>query len=124
MALGGGEHDVRRPSVAALLLGRVRAGRFAAVFAAPPCLSFSVAHRPALRSRAEPGGVRQVPRRWAEYLAKHNDLAESTAALVEAAAESGTPWAIENPADCGDPADMAWWPAHAPTTRRSGSSRH
>eukprot|EP00965_Chrysotila_dentata_P124735 4123817-Pleurochrysis_carterae.AAC.1 len=61
VALGGEEHDVRRPPEAASLLGRVRAGRFTAVFAAPPCLSFSVAHRPALRSRTEPGGLREVP---------------------------------------------------------------
>eukprot|EP00965_Chrysotila_dentata_P085535 2821514-Pleurochrysis_carterae.AAC.1 len=44
-------------------------------------------------------------------------MAEFTAALVTAAEAVGTPWALENPADCGDPRGLAWWPRfaeHAP----------
>eukprot|EP00965_Chrysotila_dentata_P088062 2907108-Pleurochrysis_carterae.AAC.1 len=73
-ARGGADHDVLRPEVAARLLGWVRSGRFAVVFAAPPCASFSVAHVPQLRSRSEPEGIRPVPAEWAAYVRKHNAL--------------------------------------------------
>eukprot|EP00965_Chrysotila_dentata_P152167 5028437-Pleurochrysis_carterae.AAC.1 len=41
VALGGSDHDVLRDDVAATLLEQIRQGRYAAVFAAPPCSSFS-----------------------------------------------------------------------------------
>ena len=49
--VGGAEHDVRQPLVGQRLIERVRRGDYDVVFAAPPCESFSVAHRPQLRSR-------------------------------------------------------------------------
>eukprot|EP00965_Chrysotila_dentata_P106286 3510456-Pleurochrysis_carterae.AAC.1 len=58
-----------------------------------------------------------MPAEWAAYVEKHNALASFTAALAEAAEESGTPWIIENPADCGEAGGLAWWPRfadHAP----------
>eukprot|EP00965_Chrysotila_dentata_P083311 2748315-Pleurochrysis_carterae.AAC.1 len=58
-----------------------------------------------------------MPRRWARYVAKHNRLAGFAADLVREAHRAGVPWALENPADCGDPASPAWWPRmadHAP----------
>eukprot|EP00965_Chrysotila_dentata_P031435 1047653-Pleurochrysis_carterae.AAC.1 len=64
IALGGTEHDVLRPEVARRLLRAVSAGAYDAVFAAPPCASFSVAHRPQLRSRGEPEGVAHAPPEW------------------------------------------------------------
>eukprot|EP00965_Chrysotila_dentata_P021510 712560-Pleurochrysis_carterae.AAC.1 len=50
-------------------------------------------------------------------MAKHNALAKFTADLVQAADGAGAAWAVENPADCGDPGGAAWWPcfaSHAP----------
>eukprot|EP00965_Chrysotila_dentata_P003863 126312-Pleurochrysis_carterae.AAC.1 len=41
VALGGEDHNVLRAAVARRLLEETRAGRFTAVFAAPPCSSFS-----------------------------------------------------------------------------------
>eukprot|EP00965_Chrysotila_dentata_P063111 2091183-Pleurochrysis_carterae.AAC.1 len=75
VALGGAEHDVLREHVAARLLGWVGSGKFRAVFVAPPCSSFSVAHPARLRSRSEPEGMQPVPAEWAAYLRKHNALA-------------------------------------------------
>eukprot|EP00965_Chrysotila_dentata_P032495 1082789-Pleurochrysis_carterae.AAC.1 len=65
IAQGGADHDVLRSEVADTLLRRVRQGRYTAVFAAPPCSSFSVAHQPRLRSRERPEGVDPMPRKWA-----------------------------------------------------------
>eukprot|EP00965_Chrysotila_dentata_P159280 5261455-Pleurochrysis_carterae.AAC.1 len=51
-----------------------------------------------------------VPAEWATYVHKHNVLAAFTAELVTAADEaSTTTWAVENPADYGDPSRPAWW---------------
>eukprot|EP00965_Chrysotila_dentata_P155682 5145205-Pleurochrysis_carterae.AAC.1 len=85
--------------------------------AAPTCASFSVAHVPQLRSRAEPEGVHPIPARWRRYVAKHNALATFTVDLIETAQAAGAAWMVENPADCGDRSGAAWWPRfdeHAP----------
>eukprot|EP00965_Chrysotila_dentata_P026854 891245-Pleurochrysis_carterae.AAC.1 len=87
------------------------------MFAAPPCSSFSVAHTPRLRTRSEPEGTQPVPPEWAQYLRRHNTLADVTARLVRAADAAGCAWMVENPADCGDPGSVAYWPrfsSHAP----------
>eukprot|EP00965_Chrysotila_dentata_P057835 1917564-Pleurochrysis_carterae.AAC.1 len=50
-------------------------------------------------------------------MTKHNALAGFTASLVQPADDAGAAWAVENPADCGDPDGAAWWPrfaSHAP----------
>ena len=73
--LGGAGHDVLRPEVGDTLLRRIRRGDFDAIFVATPCASYSVAHRPQLRSRRQPGGLADAPHNWRAYLAKHNELA-------------------------------------------------
>eukprot|EP00965_Chrysotila_dentata_P176800 5839201-Pleurochrysis_carterae.AAC.1 len=87
--IGGRDHDLTHPEVAAELLRRVREGHFDADFAAPPCAYFSVAHTPQLRSRAEPKGVQPTPARWRRYMEKHNALAAFTAELIVAAQSAG-----------------------------------
>eukprot|EP00965_Chrysotila_dentata_P071367 2358703-Pleurochrysis_carterae.AAC.1 len=109
LALGRTDHDVLREDVASRLLGWVGEGRFGAVFLAPPCSSFSVAHQPGLRTREEPEGAQPVPEEWARYLRKHNALANFAARMVAAAGAADTPWALENPADYGDREGVAWW---------------
>ena len=63
--VGGAAHDMANPSTAATLIARVATGEFAVVFLAPPCSSYSVAHRPKLRSagrrHAHPGGMGRLP---------------------------------------------------------------
>eukprot|EP00965_Chrysotila_dentata_P057038 1892190-Pleurochrysis_carterae.AAC.1 len=54
-----------------------------------------------------------MPARWTAYMRKHNTLADFTARLVTAAHGAGTPWMVENPADCGEVGGMAWWPSFA-----------
>eukprot|EP00965_Chrysotila_dentata_P139094 4599715-Pleurochrysis_carterae.AAC.1 len=76
-----------------------------------------MAHQPRLRSRERPDGVDPMPRRWVRYVRKHNRLAAFTARLILAAHGADVPWAVENPADCGDASGPAWWPRmadHAP----------
>ena len=44
--IGGAAHDVTDQEVTDKLMAAATAGRYAFVFAAPPCQSYSVAHRP------------------------------------------------------------------------------
>eukprot|EP00965_Chrysotila_dentata_P115820 3828511-Pleurochrysis_carterae.AAC.3 len=116
-AVGGADHDLARYEVAETVLGWVRAGRFDAVFAAPPCASFSVALHPPVRTREQPTGISPAPSGWAHYVRKHNKLADFTGRLLREAQGAGACWMVENPADCGDPSSEAWWPrfsTHAP----------
>ena len=95
------------------LLRRVRRREFDQVFIATPCASYSVAHRPQLRTRRQPDGLANAPPEWRAYLAKHNGLARWTAELIAAAHEAGAAWALENPADRGDRLSPAWWEKYA-----------
>ena len=121
--LGGDAHNVLRSRVAAAIEARVASGEFGLVFLAIPCESFSVAHRPQLRSRGryarglptvvEGGGLGH----WAAYLAKHNRLSDWALGLARITDAAGSLFIIENPSDCGDESSRAWWPrfrAHAP----------
>ena len=110
---GGARHDVLRSEVGDALLRRVRRREFDAVFIATPCASYSISHRPQLRSRRQPGGLENAPPEWRAYLAKHNALARWTAELIDAAHAAGAAWALENPADRGDRLSEAWWALHA-----------
>eukprot|EP00965_Chrysotila_dentata_P253529 6211289-Pleurochrysis_carterae.AAC.2 len=87
--IGGRDHDLARTEVTEEVLRWVRERRFDAVFAAPPCESFSVAHAPQLRSRAAPAGIAPAPRRWRRYLQKHSDLAGFAADVMRAAHAAG-----------------------------------
>ena len=114
---GGASHDVLRGGLGPHLVARVRRGDFDIVFIATPCASYAVAHQPRLRSRRSPLGIANVPTEWRRYLEKHNTLATLTAQLIDAADAAGAAWALENPADRGDPTSRAWWPKfadHAP----------
>ena len=111
--VGGQSHDVLREDVGPALLRRIRRREFDFVFIATPCASYSVAHRPQLRSRRRVAGLDGVPNKWRSYLAKHNRLAMFTADAIEAAHGSGTAWALENPADRGLNTSVAWWRRYA-----------
>ncbi len=115
--VGGKQHDVRRPGVGGKLLDNVRRGYYDFVFAAPPCESYSVAHKPQLRSRRQPEGLANAPAEWRAYLKKHNELAAWTARLLRVAHDAGVEWATENPADRGQHGGAAYWERfadHAP----------
>ena len=82
--IGGREHDVARPEIAARLLQQVADGDFDAMFMGTPCSSFSVAHAPQLRSRRQPLGGDWVPDNWRAYVRKHNGMAEWSARVATA----------------------------------------
>ena len=115
--VGGRQHDVTRADVRAAVEAQIRGGEFDAVFLGTPCESVSVAHRPQLRSRKQPEGLRSAPPGWRLYLAKHNALIAWSAHVIDLCDSAGVAWAVENPADRGDESSAAWWPAkrdHAP----------
>jgi hypothetical protein len=115
-ARGGQGHDVARPEVWRAIWNLVRSGEVACVFMGKPRASYSVAHRPQLRSRRSPEGIPAAlasDSAWRAYLLKHNRLAALTAELAHLADGLGIPWAIENPADRGVRSSPAWWAAHA-----------
>lgn len=119
--VGGAHHDVLRPEVAERIEARVRARYFDGVFLATPCQSFSIAHRPQLRSRAHPLGLPSVPEEWRAYLDKHNRLAAWSARVAHICHGANVPIMIENPADRGDESSPAHWPRmadHAPLSRQ------
>ena len=107
--VGGAEHDLTRPDVRSAILTRVEHGEFRAIFMGTPCESFSVAHRPKLRSRHSPWGVDTIPNEWRRYLLKHNKLAAFTIEVARTATLHGISVAIENPADRGDEESPAYW---------------
>ena len=110
--VGGHRHDVLLPPVADALVAAVAAGQYDFIFIATPCSSYSVAHRPRLRSRRSPMGIAIVPPEWRRYLEIHNRLGTLTARLITAAESASVPWAVENPADRGDPSSPAFWRHH------------
>ena len=111
--LGGHRHDVTRPAVADALISATASGQYHFIFVATPCSSYSVAHKPQLRSRRSPMGIAGVPPEWTRYLEKHNHLGTFTARLITAADAAGVPWALENPADRGCVSSPAYWQIHA-----------
>ena len=110
--IGAEAHDVTSHVVAATLITRTANGEFAAVFLAPPCSSYSVAHRPKLRSAAQPEGITPIPSEWTAYLAKHNAITAAAFDIVEAALMAGADVLVENPADRGYVDGPAFWHQH------------
>jgi len=107
--IGGADHDALRSSVRARIEEWLRSGTVAVIFMAPPCESFSVAHRPQLRSARWADGIKNVPPEWRAYIRKHNKLAETTMQLASIAAQRGILWWVENPADRGVFGTPPYW---------------
>ena len=110
-ALGGPTHDVLG-SIGDVLVAAIASGEYDLIFLAPPCQSYSVRHRPKLRSQSEPDGITPAPLEWARYLEKHNAIGRFCARAIEAAVSSGTDIGLENPADRGE-GSLAAWTDHA-----------
>ena len=99
------------------LLRRVQEGYYCAIFAAPPCSTFSVSRHykaklkdrrdkgpPPVRLRHCPAGRSPPPPGHASELATANAIIDKLCILLAAATEAGCDWAVENPSDRGDPA--------------------
>eukprot|EP00965_Chrysotila_dentata_P106369 3513403-Pleurochrysis_carterae.AAC.1 len=94
--------------MASALLAAKHAREYEVVFAAPPCSSFSVAHRLQVRNRRR-SGLRTFSSTMPWRSSRQIWCRRQEAA--------GIPWELENPADCGDPHGLALRPRlvrHAP----------
>ena len=126
---GNKDHDLLNDEFFERLLRSVQRGEFLAIYAAPPCSTFSISRFN--RSKDSPdGGAPIVRRRHSDQVmgAKDcppahlrelriaNSLISRTCTLLRAAVEVGTEFALENPADHGDPANTELFihPDHAP----------
>ena len=126
---GDKRHDILDDRCYDSLVRRVQRGEFVAVFAAPPCSTFSISRfirskaskdggPPVIRLRSldQVTGANKCPEAHRRELNAANKIVSRMCALLKAAAEVGTEFAIENPADRGDPArpDLFMHPEHAP----------
>lgn len=112
---GGAAGDILNDAVHNSLLKRVVAGEFLAIFAAPPCSTFSVSRffeargssdggPPPVRSRKHVRGLPNVPAAHNRELNTANAIVSRMAALLMAGFLVGTQFIVENPADRGDTA--------------------
>ena len=91
--------DLLRSEVQEEIISGLYSSRYKAVYVAVPCSSYSIVRGDQIRSKAEPRGMRAAMARWGAYLAKHNQLADFAAFVLEICVELGVPWMVENPAD-------------------------
>lgn len=129
---GDKRHDILDDRCFDSLLRRVQRGEFVAIFAAPPCSTFSISRfirskaskdggPPAIRLRSL--GDRQVtgsdkccPEKHRRELSAANKIVSRMCTILKAAAEVGTEFAVENPADRSGVSrpDLFLHPEHAP----------
>eukprot|EP00965_Chrysotila_dentata_P083830 2766935-Pleurochrysis_carterae.AAC.1 len=83
-----------------------------AIFASPPCSTFSVSRffssassadgrPPPVRSREHPLGLPNVPPQHERELSQSNEIVRRTASLLRTAHTAGTEFVLEHPADRG-----------------------
>lgn len=105
--LGGLHHDVLNPDVLNRLIFDISRIKYNFVWIATPCASFSVfwleQNRTTLRTRHSPLGAPSLPKRWRNYVNKHNRLVDASIQLARAAHSAGATFIIENPVDRGQP---------------------
>ena len=98
------------------MLQQIQSGHYRAIFAAPPCSTYSVSRffdtprgtesaPPIVRSRQHILGVPDVPKSHRRELHRANEITRRLCVLLLAAHQIGADIAIENPADRGDASD-------------------
>ena len=109
---GAWEHDLLNDEFYLRLVERVRAGEFCAIFAAPPCSTFSISRfyprpdsPPVVRTREHILGKPDVDPLHRRELAEANAMVARVATLLLTGWGVGTQFALENPVDRGDRAD-------------------
>ena len=112
---GNPAHDILNNNVYENILRRSQRGEFLAVFAAPPCSTFSICRFTKSQSASDGGppvvrrrsggqvtGVANCPPAHRRELKQANELVARTCAILHAAVEAGSEFAVENPADRGN----------------------
>ena len=116
MTGGGADHDLLNDAYFVSLLKLIQSGHYRAIFAAPPCSTYSVSRffdapqgtdsaPPVVRSRKHILGLPDVPKAHSKELRQANEVTRRPCVLLLAAHRSGADFAIENPADRGDASD-------------------
>jgi transposase InsO family protein len=109
---GGPSHDLLDDRVFQKILRACQVGTYRAIFASPPCSSFSVSRffsaasssdggPPPIRDRAHPEGLDVIPPGHNRELTQSNELIRRTCLLLRAAKAAGSDYIIEHPADRG-----------------------
>ena len=109
---GGGESEnLLNATVYNSILNRAKAGEFLAIFAAPPCSSFSISRHikprdgsvgpEPLRLRGNPHGITNLTGARRRELVEANMLVQRTVAIIAAGNDAGTQYILENPSDRG-----------------------
>ena len=106
---GNSSHDLLHDRFYSKLLSKVKAGEYCAVFAAPPCSTFSIsrffakAKAPSpVRDRSNILGLPGLGHRQREELDTANKLVSRTCEVLDAAWRVGSQFILENPVDRGD----------------------
>ena len=110
---GDSDHDILNDRFFHALLARIRSGQYYAIFAAPPCSTFSVARHfkskngrgggpPVIRTRQHPTGLPNLNPAHTRELKRANEIIARLCILIGAAHENGTEFIIENPSDRSD----------------------
>jgi len=113
---GDPSHDFLSDAFYDGLLRRVEDREFFAIFAGPPCSTFSVSRfykakrtrqgdsgPPPVRTRAHPSGLQPPPAGHEQELRRANAIIDRLCRMLEAAHKVGTEFVVEQPADRGDP---------------------
>ena len=94
----GHEFDLLKRSVRRAIAREAKAGHLIAAMLAPPCTSFSIAQRGALRSLIFPWGKPRLPPDKQAKVLLGNRLARVALQLAHLFQKLGIPWIIEHPA--------------------------
>ena len=118
-AHGDPTHDFTSPAFYRTLRQRVASGEFFAIWAGPPCSTFSVSRffkalqrrqrarggdggPPPVRTRSHPQGLSPPPQGHEAELQNANAIIDLLCELLTVASDVGTQFVIEQPADRGD----------------------
>ena len=113
---GNAADDITDDKVFEDILLRIKNGHYLAIFAAPPCSTFSISRffesldaedggPPIVRTRDEPEGLNDTPEDHKAELVRANLIVQRTCALLAAGYEAGTQYILEHPSDRGNPAE-------------------
>ena len=93
----GAGGDLSRPVVVKRICRLLRSQQCRGMVLAPPCTTFSIARRPALRSMAQPWGKDNLSEKEQAQLHAANVLIRNTLTIIRVATACKVPWALENP---------------------------